>query len=84
MSRRMRHPYSPILVTSSILKTASSLFSRKKGYTVRDVSRRPIKKTIETLEWDAAAAQKNGFEHFMLKEIMEIPDVIGKTRSAVG
>ena len=51
----------------------------KKGYTVRDVSRRPIKKTIETLEWDAAAAQKNGFEHFMLKEIMEIPDVIENT-----
>ena len=30
----------------------------KKGYTVRDVSRQPITKTVETLEWDAEAAQK--------------------------
>ena len=51
----------------------------KKGYTVRDVSRQPITKTVETLEWDAEAAQKGGFEHFMLKEIMEIPGVIRDT-----
>lgn len=45
-------------------------------YEVRDFSRKLIEKNIETLEWDAAAAQKGGYEHFMLKEIMEIPTVI--------
>ena len=48
----------------------------KDGYAVRDLSRKLIRKNIETLEWNAEAAQKKGFEHFMLKEIMEIPEVI--------
>lgn len=51
----------------------------KEGYTVRDLSHAPIKKSVETLEWNAEAAQKHGFEHFMLKEIMEIPKVIEDT-----
>lgn len=46
------------------------------GYTVRNRSKKLIQKNIETLEWNAEAAQKKGFEHFMLKEIMEIPEVI--------
>jgi len=51
----------------------------KKGYAVRDLLHQPIEKTVETLEWSAEAAQKGGFEHFMLKEIMEIPEVIRDT-----
>jgi glutamine---fructose-6-phosphate transaminase (isomerizing) len=46
------------------------------GYIVRDVEQKEIAKPVETLEWNAEAAQKGGFEHFMLKEIMEIPEVI--------
>jgi glucosamine--fructose-6-phosphate aminotransferase (isomerizing) len=30
----------------------------------------------ETIEWDVASVQKQGYDHFMLKEIMEAPDVI--------
>ncbi len=33
---------------------------------------------ISHIEWDAEQAQKNGFEHFMLKEIFEQPDAIEK------
>ena len=51
----------------------------KEGYTVRDLSHMPIMKNVETLEWNAEAAQKQGFEHFMLKEMMEIPNVIKDT-----
>jgi glucosamine--fructose-6-phosphate aminotransferase (isomerizing) len=47
-----------------------------KGYIVRNLARKAIQKNIETLEWSAEAVQKRGFEHFMLKEIMEIPEVI--------
>jgi glucosamine--fructose-6-phosphate aminotransferase (isomerizing) len=31
------------------------------------------------VDWDAAEAQKQGYEHFMLKEIMEGPEVIENT-----
>lgn len=34
------------------------------------------KKEIETVEWDIEQAEKGGFKHFMLKEIMEEPGVI--------
>lgn len=48
----------------------------KTGYSVRNLSHEPVAKTVETLEWDAGAAQKQGYEHFMMKEMMEIPSVI--------
>lgn len=47
-----------------------------KNYTVQNMSHKRIQKNVETLEWDAQATQKQGYEHFMLKEMMEIPEVI--------
>lgn len=38
-----------------------------------------MKKLASTLDWDVSVAQKNGFDHFMLKEIYEGPDVIENT-----
>lgn len=39
----------------------------------------PIAKAIEHITWDAAAAEKGGYEHFMLKEIFEQPKAIADT-----
>ena len=36
-------------------------------------------KEIKNIEWDASAAEKNGFEDFMLKEIFEQPNSIRET-----
>jgi glucosamine--fructose-6-phosphate aminotransferase (isomerizing) len=33
-------------------------------------------KNIETIDWDIEQAEKGGYKHFMLKEIMEEPNVI--------
>ena len=38
-----------------------------------------IEKTFKTVEWDAKAAEKEGFEHFMLKEIYEQPKAVADT-----
>jgi glucosamine--fructose-6-phosphate aminotransferase (isomerizing) len=35
-----------------------------------------IEKEVKTIPWDITLAQKGGFKHFMLKEIMEQPRVI--------
>ncbi|MEK7201448.1 MAG: glutamine--fructose-6-phosphate transaminase (isomerizing) [Patescibacteria group bacterium] len=48
-------------------------------YVITSLERSPVNKKIETLEWDVEAAQKKGYEHFMLKEIMEIPEVLENT-----
>ena len=38
-----------------------------------------IKKEISVINWDIAAAEKSGYEHFMLKEIFEQPKAILNT-----
>lgn len=46
-----------------------------------NIDREETKKDLVTIEWDAQAAEKGGFEHFMMKEIHEQPkaarDTIG-------
>lgn len=49
--------------------------------TVYGVNGKKIEKEIKTFGWNIEAAQKNGFEHFMLKEIYEQPKVIYDTFS---
>jgi glucosamine--fructose-6-phosphate aminotransferase (isomerizing) len=41
----------------------------------------PVKKEIETIDWNSAMAEKAGFKHFMLKEIYEQPLAITNTVS---
>ena len=39
----------------------------------------PIEKEHSFIDWDVSAAEKGGYAHFMLKEIMEQPEAIRKT-----
>lgn len=41
-----------------------------------------IEKEMVQIEWDAEAAEKSGFEHFMLKEIYEQPRAVKDTAAA--
>jgi glucosamine--fructose-6-phosphate aminotransferase (isomerizing) len=43
---------------------------------VRDLNNIPVTREIAELGIDAAAAEKGGYEHFMLKEIFEQPDAL--------
>ena len=42
----------------------------------------PITKKVFEVNWDAGAAEKGGYEHFMCKEIYEQPKAIRETMSA--
>ena len=46
-----------------------------------DEDQEEIQKEFKTVEWDAKAAEKEGFEHFMLKEIYEQPKAVADTIS---
>ena len=48
----------------------------EKKYVVHTNTKSSVKKQAHQLEWTSEAAQKQGYEHFMLKEIMEVPEVI--------
>ena len=41
----------------------------------------PIQKEPERIQWDIDAAEKGGYEHFMMKEIYEQPEALRKTIS---
>ncbi|OHA67763.1 MAG: glutamine--fructose-6-phosphate transaminase (isomerizing) [Candidatus Wildermuthbacteria bacterium RIFCSPHIGHO2_02_FULL_45_25] len=51
----------------------------KNGLEVRDIQNNKKEKQITELDWDVQEAQKGGYEHFMLKEIMEQPESIENT-----
>lgn len=39
----------------------------------------PIEKEVKVIDWDMGAAEKGGYEYFMLKEIYEQPKAVGDT-----
>ncbi len=49
------------------------------GATFFNLDREEVEKVPVEITWDAEAAEKGGFEHFMLKEIHEQPKVIADT-----
>ena len=40
-----------------------------------------VEKTVSKIDWNVESAQKNNYEHFMMKEIMEQPEVLKATIS---
>lgn len=46
---------------------------------IYDSEGRPVEREIFKVTWDVEAAEKEGFDHFMLKEIMEQPKAIRET-----
>lgn len=53
----------------------------KDKVTIFNKSGEIINKDVVTVEWDTEQASKNGYDHFMLKEIFEQPEVVNKTLS---
>jgi glutamine---fructose-6-phosphate transaminase (isomerizing) len=52
---------------------------RDRGVTVTDFEGAGVEPTAYTVDWDAAAAEKGGYDWFMLKEIAEQPQAIADT-----
>lgn len=49
------------------------------GFQVYDCTGHPIQKPVSRITWDIQAAEKGGYEHFMLKEIIEQPRAVKAT-----
>ena len=54
---------------------------RADGYTVFDCTGKPVHKPVSRVAWDIEAAEKGGYEHFMMKEINEQPAAVRDTIS---
>ena len=49
------------------------------GYHVMDMNSVKLSRSVERIEWDLAAIERGGFDHFMLKEICEQPQTVENT-----
>ncbi|OGG49650.1 glutamine--fructose-6-phosphate aminotransferase [Candidatus Kaiserbacteria bacterium RIFCSPHIGHO2_01_FULL_54_36] len=49
------------------------------GHSITKLDATKVNRIATEIDWNAEEAQKGGYEHFMLKEIMEGPDVIENT-----
>lgn len=56
---------------------------RKGEITFYNLDGEEIEKKMKVIDWDAEAAEKAGFEHFMMKEIHEQPKVVQDTLNSV-
>ena len=54
---------------------------KKDSVSFFDENGNPIQKELFHVDWDVDAAEKGGYEHFMIKEIKEQPDALRKTIS---
>ena len=55
------------------------VIAKRSGYEIVTVSSHTVNRNVEEIEFDADAASKGGFEHFMLKEIFEQPEALRNT-----
>jgi len=55
------------------------LTMKEDGITLEDLEGNQIQPEYLEVDWDMAAAQKDGYPHFMLKEIHEQPDALIRT-----
>ena len=49
------------------------------GVSITDAAGRPVERGAEEISWDESAAEKGGYETFMLKEIHEQADAVAET-----
>lgn len=47
---------------------------KKDSIKIFDINRKEIQKEVYKVDWDISAAEKGGYDYFMLKEIMEQPE----------
>ena len=55
------------------------LVMKKDSIEIKDIHGEPVEYSVSTVEWDADAAQKGGYAHFMMKEMFEEPSAFDAT-----
>jgi glucosamine--fructose-6-phosphate aminotransferase (isomerizing) len=62
-----------------ILREGEMVVVERDGYVLTDFDGAPIEREVTQVMWDASSAEKDGFKHFMLKEMFVQPSVVKET-----
>lgn len=65
-----------------LLEDKELVILTKDGVKITTLEGMPVEKEIFNVTWDAEAAEKGGYEHFMIKEIHEQPKAIKDTMTS--
>ena len=69
----------PITRDICYLKDGDIVHLTASSVEIYDTDKNKIEREVKTIEWDVSAAEKGGYEHFMIKEIMEQPKALRET-----
>lgn len=64
-----------------ILEDGEMVVVNREGVLITDAAGNPVEREVFEVKWDAVAAEKGGYPHFMLKEIHEQPRALRDTLS---
>ena len=64
---------------ASYLNDGEIALCKKDGIELRDLASQPLSPKVETIEVDMQAIQKQGYDHFLIKEISEQPSTLRST-----
>ncbi|MBS1251464.1 MAG: Glutamine--fructose-6-phosphate aminotransferase [isomerizing] [Anaerolineales bacterium] len=64
---------------SLLIEDGEIVAVRRNGIEIIDLDGRPVEREPFLVSWDAEAAEKGGFPHFVLKEIYEQPEALQAT-----
>ncbi|MEO6990795.1 MAG: glutamine--fructose-6-phosphate transaminase (isomerizing), partial [Candidatus Baltobacteraceae bacterium] len=62
-----------------VLREGDMVVVDRSGYSLTDFDGAPIHRDVQPVLWDASSAEKDGFKHFMLKEMFVQPNVVQET-----
>ena len=62
-----------------LLEDNEIVLLKQDGVTLFDLNKNEIKKEVFHVTWDVSAAEKDGYDYFMMKEIVEQPEGLRKT-----
>ncbi len=62
-----------------LLEDNEVVLLKKDDVKIYNLNKEEIKKEVFTVQWDVSAAEKGGYEHFMIKEICEQPKAVRDT-----
>lgn len=58
------------------LEEGEIVTATREGYSIMTLEKEKVERDTDVIDWDFKQAEKQGYDHFMLKEIMEQPEVI--------
>lgn len=62
-----------------LMKDGEAVLLEAEGVSFYHLTGEPLQKEVFHVDWDVSAAEKGGYEHFMMKEMMEQPVSITET-----